>query len=130
MATATKKKWSQHVTETSDAMDVKAGTFASRDPERIAEMVEHDAERSSRRKTTPYRSAMSMLTFYINRAGKNLPKAQLKVLEEAKEILRAEFGKSDDASTKRSGVKRATGTVKRGAVKKRTIKRRVRKSTT
>jgi len=129
MATATKKKWSQHVTETSDAMDVKAGTFASRDPKRIAETVEHDAERSSRRKTTPYRSAMSMLTFYINRAGKNLPKAQLKVLEEAKEILRAEFGK-DDGAMRRSGAKKATGTVKRGSAKKKTIKRRVRKSTT
>jgi hypothetical protein len=77
---ATKTKWSQHVTETSDAMDVESGTFSSRDPKHIAEAVEHDAERSLRRKTTPYRSAMSMLTFYINRAGKNLPKAQLKVL--------------------------------------------------
>jgi hypothetical protein len=130
MATATKKKWSQHVTETSDAMDVKGGTFAGRDPKRIAETIEHDAERSSRRKTTPYRSAMSMLTFYINRAGKNLPKAQLKVLEEAKEILRAEFGKRDGAAKKRSGVKKATGPVKRGAVKKTAAKRRVRKSTT
>jgi hypothetical protein len=104
MATTTKRKWSQHVTETSDAMNVKSGTFASRDPKRIAETVEHDAERSSRRKTTPYRSAMSMLTFYINRAGKNLPKAQLKVLEEAKEILRAEFGKTDGAAKKRSSA--------------------------
>jgi hypothetical protein len=130
MATTAKKKWSQHVTETSDAMDVESGTFASRDPKRIAETVEHDAERSSRRKATPYRSAMSMLTFYINRAGKNLPKSQLKVLEEAKEILRAEFGKSDGVAKKRKGVKKSTGTVKRGAAKKKAVRRPVRKSKT
>jgi hypothetical protein len=129
MPTTTKKKWSQHVTETSDAMDVESGTFASRDPKRIAETIEHDAERSSRRKATPYRSAMSMLTFYINRAGKNLPKAQLKVLEEAKEILRAEFGKSGDSAKKRSAAPKR-GTVKRGPAKKPTVTRRVRKTKT
>jgi putative cell wall-binding protein len=108
---AAKKKWSQRVTDTSDAMDIETGTFASHDPKRIAEAVERDAERSTRRKTTPYRSAMSMLTFYINRAGKNLPAAQRNVLERAKEILRAEFGRDGSATTKKT----STGARKRGA---------------
>jgi putative cell wall-binding protein len=102
------KKWSQHVTETSDAMDVARGTLSSRDPKRIAEALEHDAEKSTRRKSTPYRSAMSMLSFYINRAGKNLPAAQRKVLEQAKEILRAEYGGGEGAAKKRSVAKKAT----------------------
>jgi hypothetical protein len=119
-------------------MDVKGGTFASLDPKRIAEAVEKDAERSSRRKTTPYRSAMSMLTFYINRAGKNLSAAQRKVLEEAKKILRAEFGPESASTKKRSGAKKVTpaaskkGVAKRvtqkgGAAKKSAVTRRVRK---
>ena len=105
---ATTKKWSQHVTETSDAMDVARGTLKSRNPKRIAETLEHDAERSTRRKTTPYRSAMSMLTFYINRAGKNLSASQREVLEQAKEILRAEYGSDVGAAKKQSGEKKAT----------------------
>jgi hypothetical protein len=64
------KKWSQHVTETSNAMDIEDGTFASDDPVKIARRVKKDAEASNRRKSSPYRAAMSMLTFYINRAGK------------------------------------------------------------
>jgi putative cell wall-binding protein len=104
----TTKKWSQHVTETSDAMDVARGTLSSRNPKRIAEALERDAEKSTRRKTTPYRSAMSMLTFYINRAGKNLPATQRKILEQAKEILRAEYGSDVGAAKKQSGEKKAT----------------------
>jgi hypothetical protein len=86
------KKWSQHVTETSDAMDLAPATFTGTSAKKIAEALEHDAEKSKRRKSTPYRSAMSMLTFYINRAGKNLSAKQRKVLEDAKDVLRAEFG--------------------------------------
>lgn len=88
-----KKKWSQDVTENSDAMDLKKNVFESKDPEKIAKSLKHSAEASDRRRSSPFRSAMSMLTFYINRAGKNLPKGQRHVLEEAKDELRKEFGK-------------------------------------
>ncbi|GAC1545678.1 MAG: DUF3175 domain-containing protein [Candidatus Velthaea sp.] len=109
----TKKKWSQKVTETSDAMDVEGGTFTQTDPKKLAEAVERDAERSTRRKSSPYRSAMSMLTFYINRAGSNLTAKQRKVLDEAKEVLRAEFGptakpKPSRKSTKAKSVRKVT----------------------
>jgi hypothetical protein len=88
-----KKKWSHEVTENSDALDLKSHIFESKDPEKIAESLKHSAEASDRRKSSPFRSAMSMLTFYINRAGKNLPKGQKHVLEEAKDELRKAFGK-------------------------------------
>jgi hypothetical protein len=104
MATKAKspKKWSQKVTETSNAMDIADGTFASDDPRKIARTVEKDAEVSKRRKSSPYRSAMSMLTFYINRAGKNLTPERRKVLEDAKDVLRDEFGPKKAATkTKR-----------------------------
>ncbi len=81
-------KWSQHVTETSNALDLPNGIMAADDPTKIAVEVEHAAEHSSRRKTSPYRSAMSMLTFFINRAGKKLPAKRKRVLERAKDELR------------------------------------------
>jgi hypothetical protein len=90
--TSPPKKWSQHVTETSNAMDLEPNVFKQRSAKKIAEAVERDAAQSTRRKSTPYRSAMSMLTFYINRAGKNLTPERRKVLEDAKDVLRAEFG--------------------------------------
>jgi hypothetical protein len=65
------KRWSQHVTETSDALDLKEGVFTGSDPKKIARSLKASAEHSDRRKSDPYRSAMSMLTFYINRAGHN-----------------------------------------------------------
>jgi len=86
------RKWSQTVNETSNAMDIADGTFKQSDPAKIARAVEQDAESSTRRKSSPYRSAMSMLTFYINRAGSNLSAKQRKVLEDAKLVLRQEFG--------------------------------------
>lgn len=92
MATAT-KRWSQHVTETSDALDLKHGVFTWKDPKRIARSLKASAEHSHRRKSSPYRSAMSMLTFYINRGGKGLSAAQKKILERAKDELRKLFGK-------------------------------------
>jgi hypothetical protein len=102
-------RWSQHVTETSNAMDVEKGTFASDDPAAIANAVERDAERSTRRKSTPYRSAMSMLTFYINRGGKNLSAKHRKVLEDAKEVLREKFGpEAKKPAKKPAGAKRKT----------------------
>jgi putative cell wall-binding protein len=87
-----RKYWSKGVTERSDALDLESDVFKKDDPKAIARSLKRSAERSNRRKSSPYRSAMSMLTFYINRAGKNLTKKQVKVLEAAKDELRAEFG--------------------------------------
>jgi hypothetical protein len=95
------KKWSGRVTATSNAMDIAPDTFTSKDPKKIARTVERDAEESKRRKASPYRSAMSMLTFYINRAGKNLPAKQRKVLEDAKDVLREEFGPKKKTAPKK-----------------------------
>jgi hypothetical protein len=86
------RRWSQHVTETSDALDIDRGTFAQDDPKAIARELKQDAERSHLRKSSPYRSAMSMLTFYINRAGRKLPARRKKTLEAAKAELRKAFG--------------------------------------
>ena len=87
------KKWSADVTEHSDALDLENNIFESTDPKKIAESLKQSAEKSNRRKTTPYQSAMSMLTFYINRAGKNLDASQKEVLEKAKDELRKVFGR-------------------------------------
>lgn len=87
------KKWSGRVTRESDALDLKQGIFAQRDPRKIARSLKRSAEHSKRRKSSPYRSAMSMLTFYINRAGKDLPASRKKVLEKAKAELRDLFHK-------------------------------------
>lgn len=90
---ADKEKWSAEVTENSDALDLKEGVFTLDDPRKIAKSLKRSAEESDRRKSDPYRSAMSMLTFYINRAGDNLTKERLSVLEKAKDELRHEFGR-------------------------------------
>jgi hypothetical protein len=87
------KKWSQRVTETSDAMDLKRDVFKLDDPKKIAASLKRSAERSHRRRSAPYRSAMSMLTFYVNRAGHNLSAKRKRVLERAKDELRKAFGK-------------------------------------
>jgi hypothetical protein len=91
--TAPVKKWSAEVTENSDALDLENNIFESDDPKKIAASLKQSAEKSKRRKTTPFRSAMSMLNFYINRAGKNLPSLQKDVLEQAKDELRKAFGR-------------------------------------
>jgi hypothetical protein len=88
-----RKNWSKAATEGSNALDLERDVFTKDDPKAIARSLKRSAERSDRRKSSPYRSAMSMLTFYINRAGKNLPKKQLRTLEAAKEALRAEYGR-------------------------------------
>jgi hypothetical protein len=90
---ASKQKWSQDVTEHSNALDLETGVFASGDPKHIADSLKRSAERSHRRKGTPYQSAMSMLTFYINRDGRDLPATQRQVLEAAKTELRKDFGR-------------------------------------
>jgi hypothetical protein len=111
---AGKKKWSAHVTQTSDALDIAGGTFAKDDPKAIAHELERDAEKSTRRKSSPYRSAMSMLTFYINRAGKNLPAARKKILEDAKQVLREEFGpQAATGARKKKKAAPKTGTRKK-----------------
>ena len=92
------KRWTRRVTETSNALDLDKSVFTWDDPRRIARSLKRSAERSQRRKSSAYRSAMSMLTFYINRAGKNLPRKQLKNLESAKDELRALYGKEQPAS--------------------------------
>lgn len=86
-----RKYWSKDVTEHSNALDLEQEVFRKEDPKAIARSLKHSAEKSRRRKSSPYRSAMSMLTLYINRAGRNLPKKQLKILEAAKDELRAEY---------------------------------------
>ena len=88
-----KRKWSAEVTRTSDALDVSKGTFAKEDPRAIARALKRSAERSRRRKASPFRSALSLLTFYINRAGKNLPARRRATLERAKVELRGLYQK-------------------------------------
>lgn len=85
--------WSKDVTEHSSALDLEEGVFTFDDPKRIALSLKNSAEASARRKAAPYQSAMSMLNFYINRAGKNLDPERKKILEQAKAELRKLFGK-------------------------------------
>jgi hypothetical protein len=87
------KRWSGKATETSHALDLEAGVFTWDDPHRIALSLKHSADASERRRATPFASAMSMLNFYINRAGGNLPERRRKVLEKAKDELRDLFGR-------------------------------------
>lgn len=88
-----KKYWSGEVTEHSDALDLEPEVFTWKDPARIAKSLKRSAETSIRRKAKPFQSAMSMLNFYINRAGKNLPAGQKKILEQAKIELKKQFGR-------------------------------------
>jgi hypothetical protein len=94
MSTAPGKRWSQQVTEESNALDLDKGLFTWKSPKRIAASLKRSAEHSKRRKSDAFRSAMSMLTFYVNRGGKDLPKVQKAVLERAKDELRAQFGRA------------------------------------
>ena len=87
------KRWSRDVTEKSNALDLESNVFTKDSPRSIAQSLKRSAEHSQRRKSDPYRSAMSMLTFYINRAGKNLPRQRRERLEAAKDELRALFGR-------------------------------------
>ena len=91
--TEQEKRWSQRVTEHSDALDLESKVFTKDDPKSIARSLKRSAEQSQRRKSDPYRSSMSMLTFYINRAGRTLPARRRANLEAAKDELRKLFGK-------------------------------------
>ncbi len=88
-----RQRWSQHVSATSDALDLEPGVFSLDDPRRIAESLKRSAEASRRRKAGPFRSAMSMLCFFINRAGRQLPAARRACLEAAKDELRRLYGR-------------------------------------
>jgi len=87
------RKWSAAVMRRSDALDLERGVFAGNDPKRIARSLKRSAERSTRRKAGPYQSAMSMLNFYINRGGRNLPATKKRVLTRAKDELRRLYGR-------------------------------------
>jgi len=86
-------RWSDKVTRESNALDLEEGVFTWADPRKIAQSLKKSADNSTRRKAPPFRSAMSMLVFYINRAGRNLDEDRLHILEQAKEELRALYGK-------------------------------------
>lgn len=92
--TSSSKNWSAKVTRESYALDLEEGVFTWQDPKRIAESLKKSADSSERRKAPPFRSAMSMLVFYINRAGKKLDKDQKRILEQAKDELRKLYGKA------------------------------------
>ena len=92
---ATASRWSRHVTETSHALDLEPEVFTWADPRRIARSLKRSAEASGRRKASPFQSAMSMLNFYINRAGHGLPEKQKRILTQAKSELRRLFGKPE-----------------------------------
>ena len=87
------RRWSQAVTNDSDALDLKRNVFTWKDPKRIAASLKRSALASKRRKADPYRSALSMLTFYINRAGRKLPDERRRTLSAAKDELRKKFGR-------------------------------------
>jgi hypothetical protein len=87
-------KWSATVTQKSDALDLERRAFTFRDPKRIARSLKHSAERSKRRKASPFQSSMSMLNFYINRAGRNLPASRKRILDRANEELRRLFDRA------------------------------------
>ena len=91
---STTRGWSGRVTRESDALDLDRGVFTLSDPRRIARSLKRSAEKSKRRKAEPFRSAMSMLVFFINRAGKNLSAKQRRTLESAKVELRRQFGRA------------------------------------
>lgn len=88
-----KKYWSKDVTEHSNALDLEKGVFSQKDPKKIAQSLGQSALDSKRRKAKPFQSAMSMLNFYINRAGKNLPAGRKKILEKTKPELRKIFNR-------------------------------------
>jgi hypothetical protein len=92
----TPRKWSKKVNETSNAMDLEQNVFKGNDPKKIAQSVKRSASKSKRRRASPYQSAMSMLNFYINRGGKNLPASKKKILEQSKDELRKLFDSEDE----------------------------------
>jgi hypothetical protein len=129
------RRWSQHVTETSNALDLDAGVFARKDPGSIARSLKRSAERSRQRKTDAFRSAMSMLTFYINRAGTTLPASQRRRLQAAKDELRRLFKRApagrrrSDPPSSRTGGRSGAGASRPPAQGARGAKKNVKRST-
>jgi hypothetical protein len=106
--TGKNKNWSGKVTRESHALELEEGVFTWTDPKRIARSLKHSAEQSTQRKSEPFRSAMSMLVFYINRAGSKLDEQQKLVLEQAKDELRKLYGRkpaSRQAGNSRTGIR-------------------------
>ncbi|WP_129648789.1 DUF3175 domain-containing protein [Peristeroidobacter agariperforans] len=128
MATARRKRWSQRVTQTSDALTLEEGVFTRASSRGIALSLKRSADRSHKRKSSPYRSAMSMLTFYGNRAGKTLPAASKRKLEDAKEELRKLYGKTPEnkAAKKKTAKKKVARKSPRKATRKSTKRRKAR----
>jgi hypothetical protein len=93
--TAAPKNWTAKITMSSDALDLEKGIFTWKDPIKIAQSLKHSADTSTRRKSPPFRSAMSMLVFYINRAGSTLDPDQKRILEQAKDELRILYGRDE-----------------------------------
>jgi hypothetical protein len=122
MAKASSTYWSGRVTRESDALNLEQGVFSQSDPKKIAQSLKRSADASTRRKAEPFRSAMSMLNFYINRAGKNMPKKQLDVLERAKDELRIAYGREP------KGVKRSAGKARARIRSSRSTKSKARSS--
>ncbi len=116
------RRWSKRVMETSDALDLEAGVFKSGDPKRIARSLKRSAERSRRRKADPFRSALSMLTFYVNRAGRKLSPARRRVLMRAKDELRRAFGRTTETTRRTGATRRKTSAPgrKTGAPRRKT----------
>jgi hypothetical protein len=115
------RRWSARVTRESDALDLESAVFRKKSAREIARSLKRSAEKSDRRKTSPFRSAMSMLTFYMNRAGENLSPSRAKVLEGAKAELRKLYDRPAKAATKSKAKasggatgKRATKATKKG----------------
>lgn len=104
------RKWSAGVTQHSDALDLEKGVFTKDDPEQIARSLERSAEHSTRKKGSSYQSAMSMLNFYINRAGKNLPEKKKKVLVRAKDLLKEIHQEQQQKEKQQPGKKTARRT--------------------
>lgn len=115
MAARTRKRWSQRVTRTSDALTLDRGVFSRDDPRSIARSLKRSAEHSRRRKSGAYASAMSMLTFYINRAGKHLPASRKRKLMRAKQELRDLYGKDPPVKAAGSRVRRKSRSGARGS---------------
>lgn len=122
--TKARKRWSARVTRESDALDLERDVFRKKDPKAIARSLKRSAEHSSRRKSAPFRSAMSMLTFYMNRAGENLSASQAKVLNAAKEELRRIFGREPARAAKKTAAKKRTPAKRTKAARKKTRKQR------
>ena|SRR5579863_2462126 len=108
-----RRRWSQAVTERSDALDIDSDTFSGRNAAAIARSLKRSAQASDRRKSTPFRAAMSMLSFYVNRAGANLSSRQKRTLEAAKDELRKAFGRAPAPS------RRSTKSPRRGTKSRR-----------